>query len=154
MLTRRRLKLKPQLSKNNEGVTLVEVIAVIAVLGVVMAAVIGFMITSARMSAQVTGGASLGIREQTATEYINQRIWETTEKISTKQPQEDYPTDFTVLELGEDILTCADGKVTYNGVVLCAGEIRFEEFADGDTAVIYYLNDVRHVVHLRVAPGT
>ena len=63
-----------RLSKNNKGVTLVEVIAVIAVLGVVMAAVTGFMITGTKMSAKVSNEAGSSMREQTAVEFIQKTV--------------------------------------------------------------------------------
>ena len=148
-----------QLHKNNKGVTLVEVIAVIAVLAVVMAAVTGFVITGAKMSAQVSGGATAGVRQQTAAEFINQRLWEvpgSAIEVQKNVPDEqNQPTDeykklsITVGE-AKSVLTTTDGKVTYNGVVLCDGTItfRFEESAD---TVIYTLNEVEHVIHLRIA---
>ena len=46
-----------RISQNHKGVTLVEVIAVIAVLSVVMAAVTGFVLTGTKMSAKVSGTA-------------------------------------------------------------------------------------------------
>ena len=63
-----------RLRKNNKGVTLVEVIAVIAVLGVVMAAVTGFMITGTKMSAKVSNEAGSSMREQTAVEFIQKTV--------------------------------------------------------------------------------
>ncbi len=141
-----------RLSKSNRGVTLIEVIAVIAVMSVVMVAITGFMITGTRMSAQVSGGATAGMREQTATEYINQRLWETTEKISVDDPKTEAPTEFTKLYIGESVLTSADGVVTYNGVELCRGEIYFLEIDDVTNTITYYLNGMKHVVHLRIAP--
>ena len=158
-----------RLSKNNKGVTLVEVIAVIAVLGVVMAAVTGFMITGAKMSAKVSGDAKLGIREQTAVEYINERILEaTTISIGDPEPtpinigSEDDPIYvYADLFVGEEkiVITtittddpdATNPKVVYNGVELCEGEIYFQ--CDGKT-VTYYLNGTRHVVHLRVNSGS
>ena len=141
-----------RLSKNNRGVTLIEVIAVIAVMSVVMVAITGFMITGTRMSAQVSGGATAGMREQTATEYINQRLWETTENISVNEPKAEAPTEFTKLYIGESVLTSADGVVTYNNVELCRGEIYFLEIDDVTNTITYYLNGTKHVVHLRIAP--
>lgn len=164
MLLRRKQNLT-RLSKNNKGVTLVEVIAVIAVLGVVMAAVTGFMITGAKMSAKVSGDAKLGIREQTAVEYINERILENAVSI-TKSGTENNPDSIEIdgnqidvypkLFLGDDGIITTDSettthKVIYNGVELCEGEIYFQ--CDGKT-VTYYLNGTRHVVHLRVNSGS
>ena len=163
MLLRRKQSLT-RLSKNNKGVTLVEVIAVIAVLGVVMAAVTGFMITGAKMSAKVSGDAKLGIREQTAVEYINERILEaTTISIGDPEPtpinigSEEYPIYvYTDLFVGEEkiVITteepnATNPKVVYNGVELCEGEVYFQYDA-GTNTVTYYLNGTRHVVHLRV----
>ena len=161
MLLRRKQNLT-RLSKNNKGVTLVEVIAVIAVLGVVMAAVTGFMITGAKMSAKVSGDAKLGIREQTAVEYINERILELAtppEIVDPEQNKVEITIDgepieaYRELSLGEEKSIKTDNsdakkpKVVYNGVELCEGEIYFQ--CDGKT-VTYYLNGTRHVVHLRV----
>ena len=137
-----------RLSKNNKGVTLVEVIAVIAVLSVVMGAITGFMITGARMSAQVSGGATAGMREQTATEYINQRLWEATGTIAETDPVEGSDEDFRALKIGEATLTTQEGKVTYNSIELCQGEIYFKK-VDNNT-VTYVLNGVTHIVHLRM----
>ena len=139
-----------RLSKNNKGVTLVEVIAVIAVLSVVMGAITGFMITGARMSAQVSGGATAGMREQTATEYINQRLWETTETIEETDLVEGSDEDFRTLKIGEATLTTQEGKVTYNSIELCQGEIYFKEVDKDKNTVTYVLNGVTHIVHLRM----
>lgn len=151
-------KLPNRLSKNNKGVTLVEVIAVIAVMSVVMAAVTGFMITGARMSAQVSGGATAGMREQTAAEYINQRLWEADPVklvLDLDTELEDQETGektgrFATLDIDGIMLTTTDDKVTYNGVELCSGEIYFEKSESKDV-IVYILNDVEHVVHLRIA---
>lgn len=128
-----------QLRKNNKGVTLVEVIAVIAVLGVVMAAVTGFMITGARMSAQVSTQAKTDGQEQTAVEFINQRLWEanTVEHVNDNE-----------LLIDTVQLKTIDGKVRYNGVDLCDGEIYFS-YDEVTNTVTYYLNGTPHVVHLR-----
>lgn len=137
-----------RLSKNNKGVTLVEVIAVIAVLGVVMAAVTGFMITGAKMSAKVSNQAKLDIRQQTAVEFINERLWEA-------------ETIGFITENGENIGITIDGRelktsnedtekpvVIYNEVELCEGTIYFS--AISNNIITYYLNDTVHVVHFRV----
>ena len=157
-----------RLSKNNKGVTLVEVIAVIAVLGVVMAAVTGFMITGAKMSAKVSGDAKLGIREQTAVEYINERILELAtppEIDDSEQNKVKITIDgetieaYRELSLGEEKSIKTDNsdaknpKVVYNDVELCEGEIYFQYDEDTNT-VTYYLNGTRHVVHLRVNSGS
>lgn len=139
-----------RLSKNNKGVTLVEVIAVIAVLSVVMGAITGFMITGARMSAQVSGGATAGMREQTAAEYINQRLWEAAGTIAASDPVEGSDEDYRTLEIGEAELTTQDGKVTYNNVELCQGEIYFKRVDNDNNTVTYVLNGVTHIVHLRM----
>ncbi len=132
-----------QLRKNNKGVTLVEVIAVIAVLGVVMAAVTGFMITGARMSAQVSNAATVSSREQAAVEFINQRLW--------KANKVEKSGESAVL-IDTVLLETIDGKVKYNGVDLCDGEIYFELITNN--TVTYYLNGTKHVVHLRIEPET
>lgn len=139
-----------RLSKNNKGVTLVEVIAVIAVMSVVMAAVTGFLITGVRMSANVSGGATAGMQEQTATEYINKWILECKDPITVgDQLKEGSTTEHTVLDIGGRILTTTDGKVCYNNVELCAGEIYFYEIEN--SKITYILNGTVHVVHLRIA---
>ncbi|MBQ7378610.1 MAG: prepilin-type N-terminal cleavage/methylation domain-containing protein [Clostridia bacterium] len=137
-----------KLRNNHKGVTLVEVIAVIAVLGVVMAAVMGFMISGARMSAKVSNGATAGMREQTAVEFINQRIWSSQAVTLGGEPiTEGEPQKYSELKIGGLALTSTDGKVTYNNVELCNGEIYFEKISD--TTIKYTLNDVEHIVHLR-----
>lgn len=133
-----------QLRKNNKGVTLVEVIAVIAVLGVVMAAVTGFMITSARMSVQVSNNATVSSREQTAVEFINQRLWEANKVESD---------DESILLIDTVRLETIDGKIRYNGVDLCDGEICFL-YEEETNTVTYYLNGTPHVVHLRAESPT
>ena len=144
-----------QLRKNNQGMTLIEVIAVVAVLGVVMAAVLGFMITGAKMSAKVSGTATDSIKEQTAVEFINRRIWEAT-TLEGQIPNDGY---YGCLKLGEEICITTENPDEDNAVVvyrfgdtkqieLCPGKIYFE--TDNGT-VIYYLNGEKHVVHLRVA---
>lgn len=144
-----------QLKKNNKGVTLVEVIAVVAVLSVVMAAVAGFMITGARMSAQVSGTAKANSREFTAVEFINQRLWEA-QNVDIPDSSDDL---ITVIKIDEIELKTAPGddpqapKVTYNGVVLCDGEISFV-YDSTTSTVIYTLNGTPHVVHLRTEPTT
>ena len=137
-----------RLSKNNKGVTLIEVIAVIAVMSVVMAAVTGFLITGARMSANVSGGATAGMQEQTATEYINKWILECKDPIEAKILKEGSETEYTELHIGGRILTTTDGKVCYNDVELCQGEIYFKK---ENSKITYILNGTVHVVHLRIA---
>lgn len=158
-----RMKNNLRLSKNNQGVTLVEVISVIAIMSVVMAAVAGFMITGAKMSAQVSGGATASMREQTATEFINQRLWECQAPITTdgESQQIEYNGQqidvYPILKIGDKILTTTSPedsnqvKVTYNNVELCNGDIYFGNF-ENDT-VIYYLNGTKHVVRVRIASG-
>jgi prepilin-type N-terminal cleavage/methylation domain-containing protein len=75
-----------QFSKNNKGVTLIEVIAVVAVLGVVMAAVTGFMITGTKMSARVSDTAASSMKDETAVEFINRRILISHNKVIIKLP--------------------------------------------------------------------
>jgi len=138
-----------KLRNNHKGVTLVEVIAVIAVLSVVMAAVVGFMISGARMSAKVSGGATAGMREQTAVEFINQKIWNCQEvTVDGEQITEGELQKYPELKIGDHTLMSSDGKVTYNTVELCDGEIYFEKISD--TTIKYTLNGVEHIVHLRI----
>ena len=147
-----------RLSKNNKGVTLVEVIAVIAVLGVVMAAVTGFMITGARMSAKVSNQAKLDIRQQTAVEFINQRLWEADAITFSDENLVSMQIDETTIQVyrqinidGKSLLTeiSTDGSSTvcYNGVELCEGTIYFSDITDN--TITYYLNDTEHIVHFR-----
>ena len=129
-------KPQPRLIKNNKGVTLVEVIAVIAIMSVVMAAVTGFVITGAKMSAQVSDQAGTSMREQTAVEYINQRLWEGTELSATGEGlQIEYNEQqiyvYPILEIDDKAVTTTvmegtgQTKVTYNSVELCNGNIYF-----------------------------
>ncbi len=153
-----------RLNKNNKGVTLVEVIAVIAVLGVVMAAVTGFMISGTKMSAKVSDEATGSMKEQTASEFINRRIWAADDiNIDTADPEKtieiDSKTYYTELTVGQATISSvpAEGQtgdmvVQYkngesNAVILCTGNIYFEEI-EGNM-VTYYLNGTKHVVHLR-----
>lgn len=152
-----------RLSKNNKGVTLVEVIAVIAVLGVVMAAVTGFMITGAKMSAKVSNQAKLDIRQQTAVEFINQRLWEADAITFSDENLVSMQIDETTIQVyrqididGKSLLTeiSADGSLTVcynynndNGVELCEGTIYFSDITDN--TITYYLNDTEHIVHFR-----
>ena len=143
-----------QLRKNNQGMTLIEVIAVVAVLGVVMAAVLGFMITGAKMSAKVSGTATDSIKEQTAVEFINRRIWEAT----TLEGQ--IPTDgyYGCLKLGDEICITTENPDEDNAVVVyCIGENKKIElcpgsiyFKIGDKTVTYVLNEKEHVVYPRI----
>lgn len=156
---------QPRLNKNNKGVTLVEVIAVIAIMSVVMAAVTGFMITGAKMSAQVSGGATESMREQTAVEFINRRIWEAGELNLSDLPEHIVEVNgekySNCLGIDDAALSCTDNyqntgkamvfywKDDNSPVALCPGEIYFEEITN-DT-VTYYLNGTKHVVHVRIA---
>ena len=143
-----------RLSKNNQGVTLVELIAVIAVLGIVIAAVTGFMITGAQMSSKVGNTATASIKEQTAVEFINARILDAD------------PGNIEVKDDGNKLLI-GDGEaaiftnsqddsqwVQYQydataAIDLCPGKISFDYDA-GSKTVRYELNGVKHIVHLRI----
>lgn len=151
-----------KLRNNHKGVTLVEVIAVIAVLSVVMAAVVGFMISGARMSAKVSGGATAGMREQTAVEFINKELWKAdidAVSLDAEVDEDSNPTGKNSLlrittqndlgETREQVLTFSNGKVSYNGVELCDGTIYFTMNKSQNT-ITYTLNGVEHVVHLRI----
>lgn len=159
-------KLMPtKLRKNHKGATLVEVITVIAAMSIVMAAITGFVITGSKMSAQVSGGATAGMREQTAVEYINQRLWEiisgegnpaVNENITDEysQPTERYATlTFTLngnaatLKSGDSQKNPGTTVVYYNNTELCKGEIYFLKIENN--TVKYVLNGTEHVVHLR-----
>ena len=143
-----------QLRKNNQGMTLIEVIAVVAVLGVVMAAVLGFMITGAKMSAKVSGTATDSIKEQTAVEFINRRIWEAT----TLEGQIPNDGSYGCLKLGDEICITTENPDEDNAVVVyCIGENKKIElcpgsiyFKIGDKTVTYVLNEKEHVVYPRI----
>ena len=147
-----------RLMTNNKGVTLVELIAVIAVLGIVIAAVTGFMITGAQMSSKVGNTATASIKEQTAVEFINARIWEA-------------DSELVSLENGDGINSCeklviGDAAIFTNrqndiawvqyqygtnaAIDLCPGEISFVKYDEGSKTVTYELNGVTHIVHLRI----
>ncbi len=155
-----------RLSKNNKGVTLVEMIAVIAVLSVVIAAVTGFMITGTQMSAKVSGTATESLKTQTAVDFINQRFWEAT-RVSVDAASDKVEIDskeyFKRLTIeGAELKTYYTGEnsTAYVGykfgdeseepIYLCPGEIYFEFRGDGNT-VAYSIDGVWHVVRLRVA---
>ena len=165
-----------RLSKNHKGATLIEVIAVIAVLSVVAAAVAGFMISGAKMSAKVSGVAAGSMKEQTTVEFINEMLWrydssslEWREELKDENSQDDKEYLGLVIKLDKSgtvyaLVTTENNTVVYrtwtkeNGnwvpsdrsVELCPGKIVFEDTAS-DT-VTYYINNEKHVVHLRVAP--
>lgn len=163
----RQSKSRTNLRKNNRGVTLIEVIAVVAVMSIVMAAVTGFIITGSKMSANVSGHAKDSMQEQTAVEYINRWIWAadtvTADEDSIEVPEWwNSEKCYTTLSLGTTVgfLTFipksesnAEAIVIYNKensdeyIELCTGEIYFEEITNN--TVTYYLNGEKHVVHLR-----
>lgn len=172
MLQRRKNRMQRdlRLHKNNQGVTLVEVIAVVAVLSVVLAAVVGFMLTGTRMSAQVTGEAGVSIREQTAVEFINKTLYKATktdmayeESLEELDPNPEDQQDYfatLVLDANPDSETAPrfyakDGKVYYKAsnqaseTELCSGTIYFIKDPTTNT-VTYVLNDTTHIVHMRV----
>lgn len=146
-----------RLMTNNKGVTLVELIAVIAVLGIVIAAVTGFMITGAQMSSKVGNTATASIKEQTAVEFINARIWEADPgDIEVK----DDGNGKKKLLIGDEeaaIFTNSQDDrqwVQYQygataAIDLCPGTISFEMIENN--TVTYFLNGEEHVVCLRVA---
>jgi hypothetical protein len=150
-----------RLSKNNKGMSLVEVIALIAVLSVVVAAVVGFMITGSKMSVNVSGKAGASIKEQTAVEFINKTILkygvDALELYSAEG--EDTKALKIMLSNGKSAFICTqEGAVVYKigesdkVTELCPGTIDFELNTDTET-VIYKLNDdEEHVLRLRVAP--
>ena len=166
----RQSKSRTNLRKNNRGVTLIEVIAVVAVMSIVMAAVTGFIITGSKMSANVSGHAKDSMQEQTAVEYINRWIWAADtvtadeDSILLIEVPEWWNSEkcYTKLSLGTTVgfLTFipksesnAEAIVIYNKgnsdeyIELCTGEIYFEEITNN--TVTYYLNGEKHVVHLR-----
>ena len=150
-----------RLSENNQGVTLVELIAVIAVLGIVIAAVTGFMITGAQMSSKVGNTATASIKEQTAVEFINERIWEAkfdTLDLDQKMVVIESKEYYAKLIIDGAVLgTYVKDGVNYVGyqlgeqepIQLCPGTISFEAIAQNK--VTYYINGEKHVVCLRVA---
>ncbi len=171
MLFKQKMMKQTQFSKNNKGVTLIEVIAVVAVLGVVMAAVTGFMITGTKMSARVSDTAASSMKDETAVEYINRWILSHKESDLTlvEQKNADDEIEFYALEINMKdetvaMITVEDSMVVYqrystedpatgqrllqSTIELCPGKIDFK--IDKNT-VTYVLNDVEHVVHLRVA---
>lgn len=157
---------KTQLHNDNRGVTLVEVIAVIAVLSIVMAAVTGFVITGAKMSAQVSGTATASAREQTAVEFIQKTLQGMPAETiaipddSAKDSDGNFLAIYKAVADDENgtkyepfLYHTEDGKVVYNNggqeVELCSGTIYFK--AIEANTVTYYLNGTPHVVHLRTA---
>ena len=172
MLWKQKRLTSNRLSKNHKGATLIEVIAVIAVLSVVAAAVAGFMISGAKMSAKVSGVAAGSMKEQTTVEFINEMLWrydssslvwweelkdENSQYLGLVIKLNGSNTKCTLLTTENDTVvykTCTleGGKLVISGksVELCPGKIVFENTAS-DT-VTYYINNEKHVVHLRVAP--
>lgn len=137
-----------RLRKNNKGVTLVEVIAVIAVLGVVMAAVTGFMITGTKMSAKVSNEAGSSMREQTAVEFIQKTVLRyssaslrTIEIVLNEEAEEKETVWALLIVLSSEgdqkpcalITTTEDEKVVYQ---LCTAEITKDEPTGVETVVL------------------
>ena len=161
MLTKRKQISNNRLSKNNRGVTLIEVIAVIAVLSVVSAAVMGFMLTGAKMSAQVSGTAGDSIKEQTAVEFINKTILKYGQDVL--YVDDDGYLKITLSEQAVAYIMTQNDTVAYvmktpdenidRVTELCPGTIAFQLSEETDT-VTYELNGEKHVVHLRVASQT
>ena len=160
MLTKRKQISNNRLSKNNRGVTLIEVIAVIAVLSVVSAAVMGFMLTGAKMSAQVSGTAGDSIKEQTAVEFINKTILKYGQDVL--YVDDDGYLKITLSEQADAYIMTQNDTVAYvmktpenidRVTELCPGTIAFQLSEETDT-VTYELNGEKHVVHLRVASQT
>ena len=153
----RQSKSPTSLRKDNRGVTLIEVIAVIAVLSIVMAAVTGFVISGAKMSAKVSSSAGDSIKEQTAVEYINRWI------LGAKSVKVVVDPDFGDGEQTYSSKLALDDGIIYhnqeediivyqraegsNPIELCSGEIYFRFI--NDTTIEYQLNGEKHVVHLR-----
>ena len=169
--------LKNRLSKNNKGMSLVEVIALIAVLSVVVAAVVGFMITGSKMSVKVSGTAGASIKEQTAVEFINKTILKydkTTLALDSEIEDNDDRTPVTYAALRIIIsdtlcavITTENDTVVYKTQTkendtwvdsekvteLCPGTIEFISLENENNTVIYKLNGEKHVLYLRVTPG-
>ena len=169
MLLKQKQKSNLRIRRNNKGVTLVEVIAMIAVLSVVMAAVTGFMLSSAKMSAQVSDSAGASIREQSAVEFINKTLYKTTITTDSytnvleddRQPESETQTYYAtlLLELNPEApekapkIYSSEGVVVYevngNTTELCSGEIYFIKDPTSQT-VTYVLNGIPHTVHSRI----
>ena len=143
-----------RLMTNNKGVTLVELIAVIAVLGIVIAAVTGFMITGAQMSSKVGNTATASIKEQTAVEFINARIWEADPgDIEVKDDGNGKKKlligDAAIFTNSQDDRQWVQYQYGTNAAIdLCPGKISFE-YDESSKTVTYELNSVTHIVHLR-----
>ena len=167
--------LQNRLNNNNKGMSLVEVIALIAVLSVVVAAVVGFMITGSKMSVNVSGKAGASIKEQTAVEFINKTILkydktrlELYSEIGDNGEQTYAALRIILSDTRCAVITTENDTVVYKtqtkaseeetwvdsekATELCPGTIDFELNTDTET-VIYKLNDdEEHVLRLRVAP--
>ena len=146
------------LLKDDRGVTLLEVIAVIAVLSVVLASVVAFLLTGAKMSAQVSNGAKFSIRELTAVEFINKALYKADVNDELQQDAYDSNTGrYSKLYISSSGVNATiysdEGTVYYqvgegSATSLCSGEIYF--YINGRT-VTYVLNDTQHTVYLRIA---
>lgn len=168
LLKHRQSNKNPPLSKNNKGVTLVELIAVIAVLSVVIAAVTGFVITGAKMSAHVNGVATESIKTQTVVDFINQKFWEAQSVSVSMDATAENNGYYKLITIdGADLSTYEKDGINYVGyrfgaesaepIYLCPGEIYFEIKSDGSTdrvtdrvTVAYHLNGIEHVVSVRI----
>lgn len=175
MLWKQKRLTSNRLSKNHKGATLIEVIAVIAVLSVVAAAVAGFMISGAKMSAKVSGVAAGSMKEQTTVEFINKAILKNDiDSLILRDELKNEEDQGTVLIIKLNdadtirglVTTDENNTVVYKTVTkeletgawidsdsapieLCPGKITFEK--QGNT-LTYELNGEEHVVYLRVAP--
>ena len=148
------------LLKDDRGVTLLEVIAVIAVLSVVLASVVAFLLTGAKMSAQVSNGAKFSIRELTAVEFINKALYKADVNAESELQKAVYDSvtetyhKLYISSSGVNATIYSDeGTVYYqvgegSATSLCSGEIYF--YINGRT-VTYVLNDTQHTVYLRIA---
>ena len=150
------------LLKDDRGVTLLEVIAVIAVLSVVLASVVAFLLTGAKMSAQVSNGAKFSIRELTAVEFINKALYKA--DVNDELQQDAYDQDaydsntgrYSKLYISSSGVNATiysdEGTVYYqvgegSATSLSSGKIYF--YINGRT-VTYVLNDTQHTVYLRI----
>ena len=177
-----------RLNKNNKGVTLIEVIAVVAVLGVVMAAVTGFMITGTKMSAQVSDTATNSMKEQTAVEFIQKLVLECSsadlklkgDEILNRENKGTgyYPTleiifsenasaELSFVDVDQDGINdhltyvmytvdpASGEKTSKKPIELCSLEKPYLNgflINEETNTLTYYLNDDKHVVHLRITP--
>jgi uncharacterized protein YfaT (DUF1175 family) len=113
------------------------------------------MITGAQMSSKVGNTATASIKEQTAVEFINARIWEADPGDIVVENDDNGKKkliigEATIFTNSQDDRQWVQYQYDTNAAIdLCPGKIKFEDVGNSKT-VTYELNGVKHIVHLRI----